>query len=161
MRITLTTLLVLVTCVAVTPAQDHRAAMGVWVLNLEQSRFEPGPLPRRQTSTFTQMGDGSIKIENDSIDAQGRASHREMISKFDGRPEARAGSAQPTTRAYRWLDDRNFEFEETINGQRSVIGRTSVSKDGRVRTLKVDGTRGGRPVHNIEVYELERGAPGH
>ena len=159
MRITLTTLVMLATFVATIPAQDHRAAMGVWVLNLQQSRFDPGPLPKRQTSTFTQMPDGSVRIDNVVIDAQGRTSHREMVSKFDGRPEPRAGSAQPTTRAYRWLDDRNFEFEETIDGQRSVTGRTSVSKDGRVRTLKVDGMRNGKPVHNIEVYELERGAP--
>jgi hypothetical protein len=42
------------------------------------------------------------------------------------------------------------------NGQRSVIGRTTVSKDGRVRTLTVNGTRGGQPVHNIEMYELRK-----
>jgi hypothetical protein len=35
----------------------------------------------------------------------------------------------------------------------SVIGRSSTSRDGKVRTLTVNGTRGGRPVHNIEVYE--------
>lgn len=134
-------------------AQGHEGAMGLWVLNIEKSTFEPGPKPRVQTSTFTQLPDGSVKIETDSVDLEGKSSHREMVSKFDGRPAPRAGSGAPTTRAYRWLDGINFEFTETIDGQPSVIGRTTMSTDGRVRTLTVNGTRGGRPVHNIEVYE--------
>jgi hypothetical protein len=143
-----------------TSAQGHQGAMGVWILNVQQSKFDPGPLPKVQTSTFTLLPDGTVKIENDSTDAQGRTSHREMTSKFDGRQEERSGSPQPTSRAYRWLDDLNFEFEELINGQRSVIGRTSMSKDGNVRTLTVNGMRSGMPVHNIEVYERQRpGAP--
>ena len=137
-------------------AQGHQGAMGVWILNVEKSTFEPGPKPKVQSSTFTLMPDGRVKITNDSVDVEGRTSHREMVSTFDGTHEARTGSAQPTTRAYRWLDDLNFEFEETIDGERSVIGRTTMSKDGRVRTLTVNGTRGGRPVHNIEVYELRK-----
>ena len=40
-----------------------------------------------------------------------------------------------------------------INGERSVVGRTTMSKDGNVRTLTVNGRRNGMPVHNIEVYE--------
>jgi hypothetical protein len=76
-----------------------------------------------------------------------------MVSMFDGRQALRSGPGQPASRAYRWLDELNFEFEELISGERSVVGRTSMSKDGNVRTLTVNGTRGGRPVHNIEVYE--------
>jgi len=140
-------------------AQAHQAAMGVWVLNIQKSTFEPGPLPKMQTSTFTLLPGGAVKIENDSVDVSGRSSHREMVSAFDGRQEVRAGSAEPTSRAYRWLDDLNFEFEELINGEPSVVGRTSTSKDGRVRTLTVNGTRGGRPVHNIEVYERQSPGP--
>ena len=142
-------------------AQSHQGAMGVWVLNLQRSTFDPGPLPKMQTSTFTQLPDGSVKIEIDSVDSQGRTSHREMVSRFDGRQEPRSGSGQPTSRAYRWLDDRNFAFEELVDGQRSVVGQTATSTDGNVRTLRVDGMRGGKPVHNIEVYERQRStAPG-
>ena len=137
-------------------AQGHQGAMGVWILNVEKSTFEPGPKPKLQSSTFTLLPDGRVKIENDSIDVQGRASHRERISKFDGTHDPTVGSAEPTTRAYRWLDDLNFEFEEMINGERSVVGRITMSQDGQVRTLTVNGTRGGRPVHNVEVYELRK-----
>jgi hypothetical protein len=155
MRTLLATVLALALGALSTSGQSHQGAMGVWVLNVQQSTFDPGPLPARQTSTFTLLPDGSVKIENDSTDAQGRSVHREMISTFDGRQQERSGSAQPTSRAYRWLDDLNFEFEELINGQRSVIGRTTMSKDGNVRTLTVNGTRNGVPVHNIEVYERQ------
>jgi hypothetical protein len=134
-------------------AQGHQRAMGVWALNVQKSTFDPGPLPAVQTSTFTLLPDGKVKIENDSVDAAGRAAHREMVSAFDGRQEMRSGAGEPTSRAYRWLDELNFEFEEVISGTPSVVGRTSTSQDGRVRTLTVNGTRGGRPVHNIEVYE--------
>jgi predicted ester cyclase len=158
MRFAVVAIVALTLGAAVTLAQGHQGAMGVWVLNVQQSKFDPGPLPKVQTSTFTQLPDGSVKIENDSTDAQGRTSHREMLSKFDGRQEDRAGSAQPTSRAYRWIDDLNFEFEEMINGERSVVGRTTMSKDGNVRTLTVNGTRNGMPVHNIEVYERQRPA---
>ena len=156
MRIALATALTLTLSTLALSAQGHQGAMGVWVLNTQQSKFDPGPLPKVQTSTFTLLPGGAVKIENDSTDAQGRTSHREMVSKFDGRQEERSGSAQPTSRAYRWVDDLNFEFEEMINGQRSVVGRTSMSTDGNVRTLTVNGTRNGMPVHNVEVYERQR-----
>ena len=136
-----------------TAAQDHRGAMGRWVLNTQKSTFSPGPLPQRQTSTWTHLPDGTVKIENESTDLSGRTSHREMVSRFDGKQEARSGSAQPTSRAYRWISELDFEFEEMIDGKRSVIGRSSTSSDGNVRTLTVNGTRNGQPVHNVEVYE--------
>jgi hypothetical protein len=136
-----------------TAAQDHQQAMGVWVLNTQKSTFSPGPLPQHQTSTWSRLPDGAVKIENDSTDAAGRMSHREMVSRFDGKQEARSGSAQPTSRAYRWISEVDFEFEEMIDGKLSVTGRSSTSKDGNVRTLTVNGTRNGQPVHNIEVYE--------
>ena len=136
-----------------TAAQDHQGAMGVWVLNTQKSTFSPGPLPQRQTSTWTRMPDGSVKIENDSTDSAGKPSHREMISRFDGRQEARSGSTQPTSRGYRWIGAVDFEFEEIIDGKPSVTGRSSTSADGKVRTLTVNGTRNGQPVHNVEVYE--------
>ena len=156
MRIVLAVLLTLTLGTLAVSAQAHQRAMGVWVLNVQRSVFEPGPLPKRQTSTFTVLPDGAVKIENDAIDTQGKASHREMVSRFDGHQELRSGSGQPTSRAYRWTDDVNFTFEELINGQRSVVGRTVTSKDGNVRTLTVDGTRGGKPVHHVEVYERQR-----
>jgi hypothetical protein len=134
-------------------AQDHQGAMGVWVLNPQKSAFSPGPLPQHQTSTWTRLPDGTVKIENDSTDRAGRTSHREMVSRFDGRQEARSGSAQPTSRAYRWISEVDFEFEEMIDGKASVTGRSATSPDGRVRTLTVNGTRNGQPVHNVEVYE--------
>ena len=134
-------------------AQDHQGAMGVWVLNTQKSSFSPGPLPQRQTSTWTRLPDGNIRIENESTDGGGSTSRREMISRFDGRQEARSGSPQQTSRAYRWIGEVDFEFEEMIDGRPSVTGRTSTSTDGNVRTLTVTGMRNGRPVHNIEVYE--------
>jgi hypothetical protein len=139
-------------------AQGHEVAMGVWVLNIQKSRFDPGPLPRVQTSTYTQLPDGGVKIEIDVVDGQGRSVHREMVSTFDGRQEVRSGSAQPTSRAYRWIDDRDFEFEELIDGKPSVVGRSSTTRDGNVRTLTVNGRRNGTPVHNVEVYERRRAA---
>jgi hypothetical protein len=153
MRTILTVILTLTLGTLAASAQGHQGAMGVWVLNVQKSTFDPGPLPAVQTSTFTLLPDGAVKIVNDSVDAAGKTSHREMVSAFDGKQEVRSGSAAPTSRAYRWLDELNFEFEEVISGTRSVVGRTTTSKDGRMRTLTVNGTRGGRPVHNIEVYE--------
>ena len=129
--------------------------MGLWVLDTQKSAFSPGPLPQRQTSTWTRLPDGTVKIENDSTDLAGRTSHREMVSRFDGKQDARSGSAQPTSRAYRWISEFDFEFEEMIDGKRSVIGSSSTSNDGNVRTLTVNGTRNGQPVHNVEVYKRD------
>jgi hypothetical protein len=148
-----TLLLSLLVLTISTAAQDHKRAMGVWVLNTQRSTFSPGPLPQRQTSTWTRMPDGSVKIENDSVDPAGKTSHREMVSRFDGKQEMRSGPGQPPSRAYRWISDLDFEFDEMIDDKPSVTGRSSTSKDGNVRTLTVNGTRNGQPVHNIEVYE--------
>src|SRR5690348_9011864 len=111
--VTVVSLLILFAPIA---AQNHQAAMGLWVLNTQKSAFSPGPLPERQTSTWTRLPDGTVKIENDSTDREGKATHREMVSRFDGKQEARSGSGQPTSRAYRWISDVDFEFEEMIDG---------------------------------------------
>jgi hypothetical protein len=39
-------------------AEAHQPAMGVWVLNVPKSTFEPGPKPRIQSSTFTRCRTG-------------------------------------------------------------------------------------------------------
>src|SRR3954471_9662398 len=77
MRTALTLIVVLTLGTIAATAQGHGGAMGVWVLNLQKSTFEPGPLPKMQTSTFTLLPGGAVKIENDSVDVSGRSSHRE------------------------------------------------------------------------------------
>jgi hypothetical protein len=44
--------------------------VGTWKLNVEKSKFNPGPAPKSSVLTYEAVGEG-VKVTNDGINAQG------------------------------------------------------------------------------------------
>jgi hypothetical protein len=82
--------------------------LGTWKLNVEKSKYSPGPAPKSQISKW-ELGEGGLKTTVDGIDGQGKATHTEQIANFDGKDYPRKGApAANTTRAFKRIDDRTI-----------------------------------------------------
>lgn len=130
--------------------------LGTWKLNVAKSTFSPGPAPRSNTIKIERWENGQIAI-SDGIDAQGKPTHTEQPTKFDGKDYPRKGApAANTTRSYKAIDHRTYESVEKIDGKVTITTRMVISPDGKTRTLTAKGTDAqGRMVNDVTVYEKQ------
>ena len=139
--------------------ESSDAWMGTWKVNFEPSTFDPPRSPRpgedSRTTTLEPWEDGH-KATTVGLDAQGQPIQVEAISKFDGEEHQVVGAAVPTTRTYRRIDDRTYEFVTKVDGKVTTTSRSEVAVDSMTRTLTVTGTTAeGEPTNNVVVYERQ------
>ena len=65
-------------------AQTPDLLNGTWKLNVAKSKFSPAELTPKSSITKFEVTQDTVKMINDTIDAQGRANHAEYAAKFDG-----------------------------------------------------------------------------
>jgi hypothetical protein len=154
--------LVLVAAVTFVPllalAQTPDPWIGTWRLNLAKSKYEPANLaPKSQTLRQEAAPGGSAKTTIDVVDAQGKALHQEYVVTFDGKPVAIKGAPDAnTTRVYKRIDGRTYEYVQSVAGKPTTTTRTVVSADGKTRTITTTGRNAqGQTVNNVSVYERQ------
>ena len=142
--------------VAVTvAAQSPDPLVGTWKVNTAKSTYSPGPSPKSQVSVWT-MANGQLRNVNDATDAKGQSTHSEIIAKFDGTDLPLKGAPVPTTRAYKRIDGRTFEYVTKVNGKVIGTSRSVMSPDGKTRTITTTGTNEqGQPVKNVVFWEKQ------
>ena len=139
-------------------AQTQDSWIGTWRLNLAKSKYEPANLaPKSQTIRQEAAGGGSARTVVDATDAQGKSQHQEYVATFDGKSVAIPGAADAnTTRVYKRIDSRTYEYVQSVAGKPTTTVRTVVSADGKTRTLTTTGrTAQGQPVSNVAVYDRQ------
>jgi len=61
-----------------------------------------------------------------------------------------------TTRVYKRIDPRSYEYVQTVAGKITTTVRTVVSADGKTRTITTTGKNAqGQTVHNVAVYDRQ------
>jgi hypothetical protein len=137
-------------------AQSADPWFGTWKLNLEKSKYSPGPPPKSFVRKM-EPADGGLKETNEVINQQGQTTHGEIIARFDGKDYAVKGGAVPdTTRAYTRLDDRTFQFVTKVDGRVTTTIRSIHSPDGRTATATVTGKDAqGQTVNNTTVWDRQ------
>ena len=154
---TLSLLLAVVVMSLAVAAQGADAWIGTWKLNLAKSTFSPANLaPKSQTIKQEAMGAG-FKATVDGADAQGKPIHQETMSMFDGKSsEVKGAPDANTTRVYKRIDARSYEYVQSTAGKVTVTARTVVSADGKTRTITTTGTNAqGVKVNNVAVYDRQ------
>ena len=137
-------------------AQD--SWVGTWRLNVAKSKYDPANLaPRSQTIKQEGLAGGGMKATVDGVDAQGKPIHTEQATMFDGKPSEIKGAPAPNTmRVYKRIDNRTYEYVESVGGKPTVTARTVVAADGKTRTITTTGRNAqGQTVKNVAVYERQ------
>jgi hypothetical protein len=136
-------------------AQTPKQMLGTWKANIAKSTY-PGTPPKSQVSIWEATPDGQVKNINEVVDAKGQSSRTEIVVKFDGTDLPLKGAAVPTTRAYKRIDDRNFEYVTKVNGKVTGTSKSVMSADGKTRTFTTTGTNAqGQPVKSVLIWEKQ------
>ena len=139
-------------------AQAQDAWIGTWKLNLAKSKYDPSNLaPKSQTIKQEAVAGGGFKSTVEVVDAQGKALHQEFTSMFDGKPsEVKGAPDANTSRVYKRIDNRTYEYVQTVGGKPTTTVRTVVSADGKSRTVTTTGKNAqGQTVNNVAVFDRQ------
>ena len=128
---------------------------GSWKLNLEKSKFSPGPAPKSNTVTFAAAGKGQ-KVTTKGVNADGSPSESEYTANYDGKDVPIKGLPIADTVSLKWIDDRTTLRTDKKGGKEVQTLRREMAKDGKSFTVAVKGTNAkGEAVNNHLVYEKQ------
>ena len=139
-------------------AQAQDAWVGTWKLNLAKSKYDPANLtPKSQTIRQEAVAGGGMKAAVETVDAQGKSLHQDVMTMFDGKSVDIKGAPDAnTTRVYKRIDSRTYDYVQSVSGKTTVTSRTVVSADGKTRTSTTTGKNTeGQTVHNVAVYDRQ------
>ena len=126
--------------------------MGTWKLNEGKSKIAPG-MGKSTTVTYTEQGD-KIKVTVDGVDKDGKPTHGAWVGKWDGKAYKATGNLAWDSAAYRVVNDYTNDITTWKNGKVAWTGHIIVSKDGKSRTVTVNGTdANGKKFTSKAVYD--------
>jgi hypothetical protein len=129
--------------------------LGTWKMNVEKSKFSPGPAPKSVTSTYSEEGDW-IVIKTDGVDAEGKSIARTNRYKLDGNEYPFEGPNGTGKISIKKIDEYNSEAVMKSEGGGTVNTRSVISKDGKTRTTTSTGTNAkGQKVNSVIVWERQ------
>ena len=129
--------------------------IGTWKLNVEKSKFSPGPAPQRQTVTFEPAGQG-VHYTSEGVSADGKPTAQEYTTNYDGKDVPIKGSPVADTISMRRINALTTERTDKKAGKVVQTIRREVAKDGKSFTATVKGKNAkGEPVNHKLVYEKQ------
>jgi hypothetical protein len=129
--------------------------MGTWKLNVEKSKYSPGPAPKSLTLKY-EASQGGIRHTSDGLNAEGKATHSAFSSKYDGKDVPYEGNPNADTAAPKKTDDNSFENVWKKDGKVTATLKAAVSKDGKTLTVSQTGKNAkGETVNNTAVFEKQ------
>lgn len=148
--------LAVVACPVLVAAQMPDGMAGTWKLNVARSTCSPGPCARAGRTVIEKTAGGGMKMLTDGVSAEGVASHRELVSRFDGSEAEVKGSEPLETRAYIRVNERAYEWVARVGGKVTSKGQGTISADGKIRTNVVTRTSAdGSALISKTVYERQ------
>ena len=130
-------------------------SIGAWKLNLDKSKFNPGPPPKSQTVTFSQDGE-FIATKSEVVNAKGEQFESSSRWKKDGQDYPITGSKTLDTMAAKRINDHTTDFTYKKAGKVVSTARLVVSKDGKTATATSKGTSTeGKKYNNRGVYDKQ------
>jgi hypothetical protein len=137
------------------PAFAAESSAGTWTLNLDKSKFVPGPAPKSQTRTYADTPDGTA-LTVTGVAADGSAVSQQSTFKYDGKDYPITGSANYDTLSLKRIKHGAVRSLQKKDGK--VVGHTTrtISDHGKVLTLSSRGkTANGTSFHDIAVYDKQ------
>jgi hypothetical protein len=158
MRTLLHTIVFAVVTAMIVPVNFAQAAdpsNGTWELNLAKSKFDPGPPPKSQTRTYEVM-DGTVKMTLKGINAEGKEMQSTSTGSYDGKDFPITGNPDADTISVKRIDDSTVEATLKKAGKVVSNSTRTISKDGKVMTVKTKGTNAkGEKINNTLVFDKQ------
>ena len=134
-------------------AQAQRPGLGTWRLNLEKSKFTPGPAPKSLTVKLEAVGEG-VKVTSEAVIADRRTVRTEFTANYDGKDYPMNGSPAVDTVALTRVDAYTNTRIDKKDGKVVATHRRVVAKDDKTWSVEVKGTNPkGEPFTNFQFFE--------
>jgi hypothetical protein len=128
--------------------------MGTWKLNEAKSKLAPG-MGKNNTVVYTEKKD-KMQVAVDGVDKDGKPTHGVWVGKPDGKAYSMKGNLPYNSVAYKVVNDRTYELTGMKDGKMLWTGKSTVSADGKSRTLTLNGTDAdGKKFKAKVVYDKE------
>ena len=145
---------ILVISTGLRAAEDPR--IGTWKINLQKSRYSPGPPPKSMTVRFEPNGADGVKVTVDTVSAQREVTRHQYSANYDGKDYPVSGDPGRDTVALKRIDLYTLEYTNKRGGKVINSYREVVAKDGKSRTITQKGMSSqGQPVDNLLVYDRQ------
>jgi len=136
-------------------AQSKNPGMGTWKLNVEKSKYKPGPAPKSLTATFEPAGKG-VKLTTQGVNADGSPSATEYTANYDAKDYPLKGSAIADTVSLKRPDARTTLRTDKKGGKVMATYKRVVAKDGKTFTVTIKGKNPkGEPFSNVLVFDKQ------
>lgn len=152
----LTVAALLALTVAVISAED-RPGLGKWKLNVEKSKYIPGPAPKSLTRTVEADGD-KVKFTYEGVGASGNAISYTFSVAYDGKDYPITGSGATggaDAISVKQLGPRSFAATLRKAGVPIVNSKIEISEDGKVTTQHLSSADGKNSINNTVVFEKQ------
>ena len=134
-------------------AQSKDPRMGTWKLNVEQSKYSPGPAPKSLTITFEAAGKG-VHLTTQQVNADGSTAATEYTANYDGKDYPLKGSPVADTTSLKRIDSLNTLRTDKKDGKVVATLRSVMAKNGKTYTVTVKSkTPKGEPINNRLVFQ--------
>ena len=142
-----------ITAIPATAVAQTDPHSGTWVLNVAKSTYSPGPPPKEQSSVYT-VDSKSVKVATKGTSADGKPTVTDFTAAIDGKDYPVTGNPDWDAVAVRRVDSQTIEFTRKRGGKVVQTATSVVSKDGKTRTIKVNGINAqGQKISTVGVYE--------
>lgn len=126
--------------------------MGTWKLNEAKSKLAPG-LGKNTTVVYMEQGD-KMKVTVEGVDKDGKPTHAVWVGKPDGKAYKTKGNLAWDAAAYKVVNDHTYEITTMKGGKVFTKGKSTVSADGKTRTVATEGTGAdGKKFKNNAVFD--------
>ena len=125
--------------------------IGTWHLNVEKSRYDPGPPPKSQTRIYREE-DGGVKAVVITVYKNGNSDTVHYAANYDGKEHPVKSYPDTDGILMKRIDDYAAESILTHAGRTTGIARRIVSSDGLTMTITFKGS----DVNNTAYYEKEK-----
>ena len=136
-------------------AQGSDARSGTWKLNVEKSKYSPGPAPKSATMKIEASGPGETAT-TEGVNAEGAATKVQYTAQFDGKDYPLTGSQTADKTSLKRIDARTTERTDTKGDKVVQTVTRTISQDGKTMTVTVNGTNAqGQAMNNVTVWEKQ------
>lgn len=128
---------------------------GTWKLNVEKSKYSPGPAPKSLQVKVEAAGKGE-KVATESVAADGSRIATQYTANFDGKDYPLTGSPAADTVSLKRVDASTTVRTDKKGGKTVQTLTRVVSKDGKTMAVTIKGTNAkGEAVNNSLLFEKQ------